>query len=306
MGYVGKRLLAPRKKTGTFRIYIVGGSTVEGLGPLGDPESHWPARLEKLLNSAQLPQSVEIINAGVAGYTSVESFVEFSLRGLALQPDLLLIYHNINDAWIAQMADGFKTDYSHVRKQKVWKNSWIHQTPNLPFWFSYQLLRGIFLQKVARHSSLIHQISDPPFSSEEPYDVRRVDCFANHIRNLIAVAQSREIPSVVIRWEMDPETPGWTPAFFEQKNSVYLRNKLKRYIAANNQALRKTSKTTGVDYLDLGRFSPHHFSDLIHFNEAGLAEMAARMNKHLMKILQTRMKKPEKTRGQETYRESPN
>ncbi len=77
-----------------------------------------PGKLQDILTERFPGACVECVNAGVAGYTSAASLIEFLIRGIDLKPDILLIYHNINDAWTCQMVDGFKFDYSHVRLHK--------------------------------------------------------------------------------------------------------------------------------------------------------------------------------------------
>ena len=57
----------------------------------------------------------EVLNCGVPGYTSIESLVNLELRLLELDPDVVLIYHGINDARMVQ-GRGWRADYTHVRR----------------------------------------------------------------------------------------------------------------------------------------------------------------------------------------------
>ncbi len=116
LGFRG-RDFRPAKPARTFRVACLGGSTTYGGGASDDAHT-WPALLEKLLN-ALLPEGspynrVEVINAGVPGYTSMESFVNFKMRVMPLEPDLIILYHGINDSRVMGMP-GFRSDYSHVR-----------------------------------------------------------------------------------------------------------------------------------------------------------------------------------------------
>ena len=111
---------SPRKPEGVFRIVWVGGSTTFGTGATEDHLSY-PAPLERLLNM-QADQGLvvddrrfEVLNAGVSGYNSIDSLINFELRLLEFEPDAVIVYHAANDGRIVQARD-FKADYSHMRR----------------------------------------------------------------------------------------------------------------------------------------------------------------------------------------------
>jgi|GEM_PF-3439280 len=132
-------LPAPR----TLRIACLGGSTVWGTGCSGD-DATWPAVLERALSQA-LPDDgpydrVEVINAGVSGFTIMESFIHFKMRVLPHEPTVVIVYHGINDARVIGR-NTFRPDYTHVR------HPWQVPTPrgsDILFGWShfYGLLRG--------------------------------------------------------------------------------------------------------------------------------------------------------------------
>jgi lysophospholipase L1-like esterase len=101
------------RRAGVVRVLCVGGSTTYGAG-LG-AERAYPARLQAHLDAAA-PAGLrfEVLNGGVPGYTSIDSLVNLELRLLALEPDVVLVYHAINDARLVQ-ARGYRPDYSHIR-----------------------------------------------------------------------------------------------------------------------------------------------------------------------------------------------
>jgi lysophospholipase L1-like esterase len=85
------------KPEGVWRIVCLGGSSTYGHGPTSDATT-WPARLQAHLNEAGPPLRVEVINGGCQGYSTFESLVNLSLRMVDLEPDLVVVYHAINDA----------------------------------------------------------------------------------------------------------------------------------------------------------------------------------------------------------------
>ncbi len=78
-----------------FRILALGDSTTFGLGV--DDDQTWPAVLERLLRGKS-GGPVEVINAGVPGYSAFQGMRYLRERGLSLDPDLVLATFGFNDA----------------------------------------------------------------------------------------------------------------------------------------------------------------------------------------------------------------
>jgi hypothetical protein len=93
-GFRGDEVVVP-KPPGTTRIVCLGGSTTYG-GGVPDYRLSYPNLLQTLLREHLRPE-IEVINAGVPGYSSLESLINLQLRVLEFDPDLVLIYHGINE-----------------------------------------------------------------------------------------------------------------------------------------------------------------------------------------------------------------
>lgn len=81
------------KAPGTFRIVTLGASTVQGFEV--DAAETFSTRLEELLQG-RTSRPVEVINAAVAGYTTVQIRAQVP-HLLALEPDLFVLYEGHND-----------------------------------------------------------------------------------------------------------------------------------------------------------------------------------------------------------------
>jgi hypothetical protein len=130
LGFRGPEVKTP-KPAGTFRIVCLGGSSTYGHGPSSDLTT-WPARLQAHLREARPDRGVEVVNAGCRGYSTFESLGNYAFRASDLEPDLVLIYHTVNDMRCA-LYTGVKRDNTHWRA--IWKD-----LPESPFDGSYTYL----------------------------------------------------------------------------------------------------------------------------------------------------------------------
>jgi hypothetical protein len=87
----------PPKAAGEFRILSLGESTTFGVGVSNDET--YSALLEARLNATSSggARRFRVVNAGVPAWSSFQSLTFLEQRGLALEPDLVLFYHEVND-----------------------------------------------------------------------------------------------------------------------------------------------------------------------------------------------------------------
>jgi hypothetical protein len=82
------------KPEGTIRIIFYGGSAV--FDPWSPGEKDWPRRVENILRQNGFP-NVEVINAGIPGHASFDSFGRFFAEGHTFDPDYVVLYNAWND-----------------------------------------------------------------------------------------------------------------------------------------------------------------------------------------------------------------
>jgi len=275
LGYAGKREVTKARQPNSVRIYCVGGSTVEDHDPAQGPDSSWPAKLQDLLAGRFPGTAIECINAGTAGYTSAESLAEFLFRGIDLAPDILLVYHNVNDAWTCQMLEGFKGDYSHARRHKPWKIGWVNRIPQVPVLWTYQLVWEWVTRRFGKANALLFWVSDPPWRAAETFNPEAVRVFRRNIINLLAVADTWGCIPVLIKWECDWSAQ-FLPSYLKPRPGTV--QSYFAYLRANNEALEQlATQLPHCHYLDVGPFTSDHFPDSIHFSAVGLEAMARRV-----------------------------
>lgn len=94
LGYRGDEIALP-KPGDEFRIVCLGGSTTYSSG-VEDYRHAYPELLETELKSRG-HGNVNVINAGAPGWSTWESLINFEFRVLDLAPDMIIVYHAVND-----------------------------------------------------------------------------------------------------------------------------------------------------------------------------------------------------------------
>jgi len=99
------------KSPNTYRIFMVGGSTMFGSGVSSD-DTTIPGILQKIFDSDNsITQKIEVINAGFGGENTKSEF-ELLMDLNDFQPDLVIVYDGLND---------LKSDYPVKRITNYWK-----------------------------------------------------------------------------------------------------------------------------------------------------------------------------------------
>ncbi len=85
------------KKGDTYRIFVLGGSTVLGREDQGITPATFAAFLEDGL-SASANRKFEVITSGVSGFHSAQELAAFIYKLIYLQPDMIITFDGVNDA----------------------------------------------------------------------------------------------------------------------------------------------------------------------------------------------------------------
>jgi len=131
-----------KKAPGTYRIFILGGSTVAGVG-IRLPDHSISAQLEVMLNlSSELGKNkpvFQIINAGVSGWYSAHevAFAQFEI--LYYKPDMIINFDGVNDRMFAD-AEGLPKE-----KERTYWSPYHKRVKNV-------VENPIFQEKLFRHS----------------------------------------------------------------------------------------------------------------------------------------------------------
>lgn len=109
--------VAVPKPEGTRRVLVLGDSVTWGAGVR--EEETFARQLEAALRD-ELDCVVEVVNAGISGYGSVEQLDVLRNDGIALDPDVVLVYHVENDNQSSSHAQGGLAAF--VKNQIVYRS----------------------------------------------------------------------------------------------------------------------------------------------------------------------------------------
>lgn len=104
------------KQPGELRVLSLGESTTFGTA-VSDDETY-SARLEALLQARSPDRHVVVINAGVPAYSSFQSLTYLEHQGLALQPDVVLFYHELNDYLPTSLRDSSNNEIGLIETDR--------------------------------------------------------------------------------------------------------------------------------------------------------------------------------------------
>ena len=101
------------KPPNTYRIFLLGGSTMIGSGATSD-ETTKPGILQKIFDSDNSVQNIEVINGAFFGANAGNEFNLITQKLVHYQPDLIIIFDGLND---------LKADYPIEYTKTYWKHT---------------------------------------------------------------------------------------------------------------------------------------------------------------------------------------
>jgi len=236
-------------------VVCLGDSTTQGYFRDADT---YPRLLESALRSRSPGRPVEVLNAGVQGYTTAESLINFELRFLPYRPDVVIVCHGRNDLK-ASLAPGFQPDYSH------WRHHLLPPQPvffdHLPAWFDLSATYVLFREAALRREELSRwQQSQLTTLSDFQSDFAGLATFRRNLRSIVSVARGEGVEPVLMTFYFQPSVE--TPEIRVAARGIELQNDI----------VRSLGKELGVTVVDVAReleADPALTFDDIHFTPEG-------------------------------------
>jgi len=243
-----------------FRIVCLGGSSTYDT-QVSEPDSY-PRQLEGLL-AKELPQGVEVINAGLGGYCTANIIPLLSLRIVELKPQLAIFYVGFNDAFNRIHYADFKWDYTHAQK------SW--EMPRVPLWRRSRALdrAAEMLGSPSPYNPHVHMVCWNPLKGDpvENWKNSSGEPFRNNLVTLVGICRAHGITPVFCTQATDFQNHP-----VEGCNDVWAQ-------AMGEQmcALRQVMAELKVDVIDVAvpmSNKSDYFADCLHMTKEGNVERA--------------------------------
>jgi len=266
------------KPPGEYRIFFVGASTTENL-VLPDEET-FPELVEVALNARAGSPKVIAINTAISGNTVADSLSLVAHRVLAMEPDLIVVLHAINDMR-ATLSERFDpTHYADRRPPKPPRLGDV-LTENVRLLDLADRLKDRL--KTDRDTRMRARAEGVPYT-EGVDPTAGLDYFTRYLRMLALLCRDADVPLVlcaqpsIYREDLDQEELDSLWMGLINRGELNLDPAtLAQGMRAYNQRIREVSEAWGVRFVDLDAAVPKdlvHFYDDCHYTTQGSAKVA--------------------------------
>lgn len=277
------------KTPGKKRVIILGSSVVFGYGIDAD-EKVFSALIEKKLAALYGQQKIEVLNAGVPAYHSVQDFINFAKVSLDYKPDLIVLFSGWNDFFAGGKVKPGEPNTNLMFKQleqaleKSKSRSW-NPLELSSFYDSYVKTMARARRKMAKTKSLFQ---------ENP---RALSDYISHLELTVRLAQSYKIkvliapqPDIVMHQGQRPISKAdgaFDPDIVYPGYVDYARSEYPKY----HKSARALADQMNVPFFDTSLFLKDRreeilFDDPVHFNEQGHEYCAEALAPVVAKILE--------------------
>ena len=289
LGYRGPEITVP-KPPNTYRIVSLGGSTTYGYF-LDSYDKAYPHQLQLALADEYGLENIEVVNVGVPAYSTWESSVNFVLRVLDLEPDMVTIYHAVND-----LVPRLVSPHAYrggFEARGVWA---------LPDTVPPSALLRLVMYKLGHPIQIdfgVHDYFRPPpgisrcsLATDMPepqcrtLDIPVADLFRENppiyfernLNNIISVAKGLDIEVLLL-------TFAYSPYYYDTWfGDVMIHEILQQEVARHNEIIREIAATRSTLFYDLAQHMPidrTFWYNGLHHTLPGTREMARQIAEYL-------------------------
>jgi lysophospholipase L1-like esterase len=195
---------------------------------------------------------VHVLNAGGDAYSTAHTLVNFCLRNIDVQPDIIIIYHNVNDLSVRSFGTSTTSDYSNKYKGD--------------FYLGFRHRTGILAEvmKVSRLARFVlFKFDAIRFPAEQHTQTRDyapgLEYFRRNLRSTIAIAKANNIRVVLASQAAAANVRG--------------RAGFKAY----NEAVQALAKEENVPFVNVAGSltdDDSFLNDSVHYTRAGVERLA--------------------------------
>ncbi|MCH7989423.1 MAG: SGNH/GDSL hydrolase family protein [Planctomycetes bacterium] len=257
------------KEPNDYHVLCFGGSTTWGVAESN--EKTWPGVLETKLQTRYPNRRIRVFNLAIDSGSSPMSLVNYCLVGTHLQPDLVIVYHGVNDLWIGMGAIDHKTDYTHALQDvdpASMNPKWRGLQAHLPNWAFHSAVVSVITKSIddSLGTNDLAAVLQKDYPRDPVNPFRGMEIFFQNLKTMAAIAEGHEthILFSTFHW-IDNETP----LTFE------FNRRLKEFFSDNS-----------FRYVDQAKLIPDQdlsiHIDVVHFTQLGREMMAENYFKYIV------------------------
>lgn len=266
---------------GTFRIIMLGGSTVAG-SRAGANAQTIPAQLEELLNAgAPAGRRYEVINAGVGGYTAYQATAYYLSSLYRYHPALLIFYDGFNDAAYALDWGGYADAGTQACAPQNYQRYALQLQQRLPA-LTDDRPRVLNADRLCATTRLMARLKHRLFPAPPPTPVRpapeaAAELYLEQVRQRLAYCRGNRLPVLNVLQPILIHKPNLSA---EEQTITYARllsrEALERYYRVARDGFARLPAGDGNDATTLWRDDgAWHYRDICHTGGDGNRLIAA-------------------------------
>jgi len=242
------------KPDSEIRVICFGGSTTvnwrAGIS--------YPQILDTKFSETDRNFSVRVFNAGGEGFSTAHTLVNLSLRNLELAPDVIVVYHNINDLSVKNFGDWVSSDYANKYKSDFYLG-FRHRTGALAGLTKISRLARFIVSSIEGLAFPRNQYGEVGRTSMTNDHSQVLAHFKNNLRSIAAVAREHGIRLVLASQPAKSDFRG-DDGF-----------------VAFNQAVQQIAEEEGAVFVDVAKLMTDDnlfLDDSIHYTRQGVQRLA--------------------------------
>jgi lysophospholipase L1-like esterase len=310
-GFRGEEIIK-EKPENAYRIFVLGGSTV--LNVQIPYRKTFAKLLEDKLQKEYPNKKIEVLNAGMDGFTTEHSIIQYLFYVKDFHPDLIITWQGINDMYYscqnpAFVKSPYESDYSHQLgslanvmhsyfdnlNSPIVVNFHLRIIDLLSHMFAYNFYSDI---NPRFNSSILMKIADLKLFPYKPISMNFSQSLGSYRRNLTTLIRETgedKTPIIVgnqpFLYDMKLDNPKIPFQWYMQRSCLNKDNQypntksLINGINIFNETTETVSKENNVIFLDLNSQIPKnsdYFLDDVHLNIKGNVKVEEILFKEIM------------------------
>jgi lysophospholipase L1-like esterase len=201
-----------QKPSSVFRVICLGDSWTFGWNV--GPTQSYPQQLQDLLRREFPEANFEVLNLGVAGYSSIHGLRLLKTRVLELNPDVLVVAFAMNEPHMAGVDDKNASTGAESTNLVQTLSSMLNKSESFKLLRYWALLlrwkpRSIseYIEDKSYNATWRQQVTGNDFDKFEPWTKDSLRDYDNHHREMIKLARSHNISIVLLYNEFWKDSP---------------------------------------------------------------------------------------------------